>query len=235
MVRNGIGRCNQRLVKTRTRAICELTEGMHGWGLDVIRKDGTYVQVPWEGHMYPRVINHNRVTGKYVMKCPGEKSREMGFDVLPHCVVGGLFKDGEAIAGAWAFDYRNLEFVVIHAKAVILTTGDNVRMTIEAMSQATLCRLMAQGRERWMSRYLVKIRDNLFFDSEPLDDEEEDEGPGLDWAMTEINDAFATIGRIDGEYSMANRDGAREFIEFPENHVKTHLRAQVAAALARLE
>ena len=123
VVRNGVGLCNQKLVKVWTRAICDLTEEMRGWGLDVIRQDGKYVQVPWEGHMYPRMVNHNRVTGKYVMKCLGEKSAALGIRSLPHTVVGGLFRDEDAISGAWGFDYRNLQYVVIRAKSVILTTG----------------------------------------------------------------------------------------------------------------
>lgn len=123
VVRNGIGLCNERMVKTWTNTICGLTEEMLGWGLDLIRDDGKFNQRPWEGHTYPRMVHHHWTTGKYLMKCLSEKSKDLGIDVLSHTIVGGIFKDGDAVSGAWAFNYRTGEFYVIRAKAVIMTTG----------------------------------------------------------------------------------------------------------------
>src|ERR1700749_1968948 len=40
VVRNGIGLCNQKLVRKWVDEICGLTEEMVGWGLDLIRNDG---------------------------------------------------------------------------------------------------------------------------------------------------------------------------------------------------
>ncbi len=123
VVRNGIGLSNQKMVKTWVNTICDLTEEMRGWGLDVIWENGRYDQIPWEGHTFPRMINHHRVTGKYLMKCLGGKSQEMGIEALTHTIVSGLFKEGERISGAWAVNYRTGEVYVISAKAVIMTTG----------------------------------------------------------------------------------------------------------------
>lgn len=123
VVRNGIGLCNEKMVKTWTNTICGLTEEMLGWGLDLIRDDGKYNQRPWEGHTFPRMVHHHWTTGKYLMKCLSEKSQELDIDVLSHTIVGGLFKDGAAISGAWAFNYRSGATYIIHAKAVIMTTG----------------------------------------------------------------------------------------------------------------
>lgn len=123
VVRNGIGLSNQLMVKTWVNTICDLTEEMHGWGLDLIRDDDQYNQRPWEGHTYPRMVHHHWTTGKYIMKCLAAKSEKLDLNSLSHTVVGGLFKDGDHISGAWAFNYRSGEAYLIQAKSVIMTTG----------------------------------------------------------------------------------------------------------------
>ena len=86
-----------------------------------------------------------------------------------------------------------------------------------------------------MSRYLITVRDNVFFGIEALDDDEDDELLGIDWALIEINDAFATIGKIDGEFTLTNKEEAREFLSILESHVIKQVRDQTAAALAMLK
>lgn len=123
VVRNGIGLCNQVLVRKWVDEICGLTEEMVGWGLDLVRKDDKYHQIPWEGHTYPRMVNHHRVTGKYLMKCLGERSGALGIKALAHTIVGGLLKADGQINGAWAVNYRTGELYLIRCKAVIMATG----------------------------------------------------------------------------------------------------------------
>ena len=123
VVRNGIGLCNQRLVRKWVDSICGLTEEMTGWGLNLIHSGDKYHQIPWEGHTYPRMVNHHRVTGKYLMKCLGERSEKLGIKALSHTILGGLLESRGHIAGAWAFNYRTGLTNIIHCKAVIMTTG----------------------------------------------------------------------------------------------------------------
>ena len=123
VVRNGIGLCNQKLVRKWVNTICALTDEMSGWGLDLIRDGDKYHQIPWEGHTYPRMVNHHRVTGKYLMKCLADRSEALGIRALSHTIVGGLMKSRGRIAGAWAVDYRSGQVHVIRSKAVILSTG----------------------------------------------------------------------------------------------------------------
>lgn len=123
VVRNGIGLCNQRLVRKWVDSICALTEEMTGWGLDLIRNGEKYHQIPWEGHTYPRMVNHHRETGKYLMKSLSERSDALGIRALSHNVVGGLFKSRDRVAGAWTFDYRTGTTHIIRCKAVIMATG----------------------------------------------------------------------------------------------------------------
>ena len=123
VVRNGIGLCNQQLVRKWVNSICGLTEEMRGWGLDLIRNGDKYHQIPWEGHTYPRMVCHHRVTGKYLMKCLGERSEQLGIKALAHTIVGGLFKlDGRA-CGAWALNYRTGDLYLIRCKSIIVCTG----------------------------------------------------------------------------------------------------------------
>jgi fumarate reductase (CoM/CoB) subunit A len=123
VVRNGIGLCNQKLVRKWVDSICGLTEEMTGWGLDLIRVGDKYHQIPWEGHTYPRMVNHHRVTGKYLMQCLEGRSEALGIKALSHTILGGLIKSGGHVAGAWAIDYRTGEAYLIRSKAVIICTG----------------------------------------------------------------------------------------------------------------
>jgi fumarate reductase (CoM/CoB) subunit A len=123
VVRNGVGLCNQKLVRIWVDKICGLTEEMVGWGLDLVRDGDNYLQIPWEGHTYPRMVNHYRVTGKYLMKCLADRSRELQIKTLSHTAIGGLFKTDERVSGAWAFDHHTGEKYLIRAKTVIICSG----------------------------------------------------------------------------------------------------------------
>lgn len=123
VVRNGIGLCNEVMVKTWVDSICALTDEMREWGIDLIFDGDKYLQRPWEGHTYPRMVHHHWTTGKYLMKCLGAKAEEMNLKALSHTMIGGLFKDGERVSGAWGVNYRTGEAYIIRAKAVIMTTG----------------------------------------------------------------------------------------------------------------
>ncbi len=123
VIRNGVGLCNQKLVRIWVDRICGLTEEMTGWGLDLVREGDKYLQIPWEGHTYPRMVNHYRVTGKYLMKCLVDRSRELRIKTLSHIVIGGLFKSGEQVSGAWGFDYQTGNTYLIRAKTAILCSG----------------------------------------------------------------------------------------------------------------
>jgi len=137
IIRAGQGLCNEKIVRAWTSKILDLTREMDEWGIDLIKENGKFSQVPWAGHTYPRMVHHYRSTGRAVMQCLGAKSKEMGFNVLEHTIIGGLFRDAEAISGAWGFKYQTGTPVFVSAKTVIWATGgmghlypftDNVKM-----------------------------------------------------------------------------------------------------------
>lgn len=123
VVRNGIGLSNQKLVRKWVDQICGLTDEMTTWGLDLIRTDGKYSQIPWEGHSFPRMVHHHRVTGKYLMKSLGAKATALGVKTFSHTIVGGLFKHEGQVNGAWAVNYQTGDVTVIRCKSVIVCTG----------------------------------------------------------------------------------------------------------------
>ena len=123
VIRNGIGLCNQKLVRKWVDEICGLTEEMTGWGLDLVRNGDRFSQIPWEGHTYPRMVHHHRVTGKYLMKCLGAKSEQLGIKALSHTIVGGLFKHDGQVNGAWTVNYQTGDVTVIRCKSVVVCTG----------------------------------------------------------------------------------------------------------------
>lgn len=123
VVRNGIGLCNQKLVRKWVDEICDLTREMTGWGLDLIRDGDKFNQIPWEGHTYPRMVHHHRVTGKHLMKCLGSKSAELGIRALSHTIIGGLFKRDGELNGAWGVNYQTGDMILIRCKSAIICTG----------------------------------------------------------------------------------------------------------------
>ena len=61
----------------------------------------------------------------------------MGFKVLGHTIIGGLYKDGDGVTGAWGFQDQTGQLFFIAAKTVVWATGgmgqlfpytDNVKM-----------------------------------------------------------------------------------------------------------
>ena len=137
IIRSGQGLCNEKIVKAWTDRIVYLTKEMDEWGIDLIKDNGKLSQVPWAGHTYPRMVHHYGSSGAVVMKCLGAKSREMGFKVLGHTIIGGLFRDGDGVTGAWGFQDQTGRLFFIAAKTVVWATGgmgqlfpytDNVKM-----------------------------------------------------------------------------------------------------------
>ena len=121
---SGNGLNDQKLLRTWTTDIVELHKEMDSWGNLPLNRDGDkFAQLPWEGHTYPRMVNMHGNTGKAVIQCLSNKSKEMGVPVLEDTIIGGIMKKDDAVAGAWGIDYQNGQLIFIKAKTIILTTG----------------------------------------------------------------------------------------------------------------
>ena len=124
IMRTGKGLNNPNVVRARTKEIVMVTKELDSWGIDFVREDGKLAQKPapaW--HTYSRIVHQGFNTGKAVTKCLREKTRQMDIKNLEYTVIGGLLKDDKRIAGAWGFDFKTGEFILIRTKAVVMATG----------------------------------------------------------------------------------------------------------------
>ncbi|HUQ20736.1 MAG TPA: FAD-binding protein, partial [Gemmatimonadaceae bacterium] len=75
------------------------------------------------GHKYPRLAHVGDRTGLEMIRTLQDKAVQLGIDVHMECTVVQLLKDGERIAGAFAYDRERGRFKVFASRSVILATG----------------------------------------------------------------------------------------------------------------
>jgi fumarate reductase (CoM/CoB) subunit A len=113
---------NAKVVKAWTDEIIGLTRELESWGVEFVKTGDKFYQDIGAGYTYPRIVRH-RAMGRALTKCLGEKSLELGVDILEHLIIGGLFTSDEQVVGAWAIQYQTGQLILINAKATILATG----------------------------------------------------------------------------------------------------------------
>lgn len=123
LIRGGNGLNNRRVVRAWVREIVDLTKELDTWGIGLIREGDNLAQRTWDGYTYPRMVHHERTTGKVIMECLRQKSKDMDVQALAHTTVGGLLKGDEGILGAWGIQNLTGQLLFIKSKAVILATG----------------------------------------------------------------------------------------------------------------
>ncbi|MFC1943835.1 FAD-binding protein, partial [Chloroflexota bacterium] len=128
VIRTGDGLNNHKLVRAWVKEIVELTKEMDSWGIGLVRKGDKLDQKALSGQAYPRVVHYHDTTGKPIMKCLSQKSKDMGVQVLEHTIVGGLLKKDGGVTGAWGIQYQTGQLFFIKAKAVVLATGGMGRL-----------------------------------------------------------------------------------------------------------
>ena len=84
-----------------------------------------------------------------------------------------------------------------------------------------------------MSRYQLTIKNNIFMDLVELDDEEE-EMLGLEWALSEIKDGYKNLKKIDGDFTLENKDEAVQILEYLQKLLGGHVETTIAEKLAEL-
>src|SRR5499427_2319285 len=86
-------------------------------------KDGRILQRNFGGHRYPRLAHVGDRTGLEMIRTLQDHGIHQGIDVHMECTVLTLLKDGERVAGAFAYDRERGRFRLFRAKAVVLATG----------------------------------------------------------------------------------------------------------------
>ena len=85
--------------------------------------DGLISQRDFGGHRYARLAHIGDRTGLEIIRTLQQRLVSLGIDVFMEHTVTSLLKDGDRIAGAFAYDRELGEFMVFHAPSVVLATG----------------------------------------------------------------------------------------------------------------
>src|SRR5258708_6126070 len=97
---------------------------LEAWGALFDRTaDGRILQRNFGGHRYPRLAHVGDRTGLEMIRTLQDHGIHQGMDVHMECTVLTLLRDGDRIAGAFAYDRDRGRFKVFRAKAVVMATG----------------------------------------------------------------------------------------------------------------
>jgi succinate dehydrogenase / fumarate reductase, flavoprotein subunit len=97
---------------------------LEAWGAVFDRtSDGRILQRNFGGHRYPRLAHVGDRTGLEMIRTLQDHDIHLGIDVFMEYTVVALLKDGDRIAGAFAYDRERGRFHIFRAKAIVLATG----------------------------------------------------------------------------------------------------------------
>lgn len=86
-------------------------------------KDGEIHQRPFGGHSFSRLAHVGDRTGLELIRTLQDRAIHTGMEVFMEYRIVKIFKDGDRVSGALAYDRKTGEFTVFEAKAVVLATG----------------------------------------------------------------------------------------------------------------
>jgi succinate dehydrogenase flavoprotein subunit len=115
---------NWRMAQLHAQEAPERVRELEQWGALFDRtSDGEILQRAFGGHTFKRLCHVGDRTGLEMIRTLQDRGVEMGFDVFMECTVTRLLKDGDRVAGAFAYWRNSGGFVVFKAKAVVMATG----------------------------------------------------------------------------------------------------------------
>jgi len=115
---------NWRMAELHAREAPDRVRELEAWGALFDRTpDGRILQRNFGGHKYPRLAHVGDRTGLEMIRTLQDHSIHQGIDVFMECTVIRLLKDGERIAGVFAYDRDRGRFRLFRGKAVVLATG----------------------------------------------------------------------------------------------------------------
>jgi succinate dehydrogenase / fumarate reductase flavoprotein subunit len=115
---------NWRMAQIHAQEAPARVRELEAWGAVFDRtSDGRILQRNFGGHRYPRLAHVGDRTGLEMIRTLQDQGVHRGIDVHMETTIVRLLKDGERIAGAFAYQRERGRFVVFLAKAVILATG----------------------------------------------------------------------------------------------------------------
>ena len=115
---------NWRMAELHAQEAPERVKELEAWGALFDRTaDGRILQRNFGGHRYPRLAHVGDRTGLELIRTLQDHGIHQGLDVHMEVTIVTLLKDGDRIAGAFAYDRERGRFRLFKAKAVVLATG----------------------------------------------------------------------------------------------------------------
>src|SRR5437773_4155472 len=115
---------NWRMAELHAKEAPERVRELEAWGALFDRtKDGKILQRNFGGHKYPRLAHVGDRTGLELIRTLQDHGVHQGIDVHMEVTVVRLFKDGDRVCGALAYDRERGRFRLFRAPAIVLATG----------------------------------------------------------------------------------------------------------------
>ena len=115
---------NWRMAQLHAMEAPDRIRELEQWGALFDRTDkGEILQRAFGGHTYKRLCHVGDRTGLEMIRTLQDRGVQMGFDVFMECTVTRLLKDGDSVAGAFAYWRESGRFVVYKAKSIVIATG----------------------------------------------------------------------------------------------------------------
>ena len=115
---------NWRMAQLHAQEAADRVHELEQWGALFDRTDdGRILQRAFGGHTFKRLCHVGDRTGLEMIRTLQDRGVQQGFDVYMECTVTRLLKDGERIAGAFAYWRESGRFVIFKAKSIVIATG----------------------------------------------------------------------------------------------------------------
>jgi succinate dehydrogenase / fumarate reductase flavoprotein subunit len=115
---------NWRMAELHAREAPDRVRELEAWGALFDRtKDGRILQRNFGGHKYPRLAHVGDRTGLEMIRTLQDHGIHQGIKVHMELTVVALLKDGERVAGCFAYERERGYFHVFRCKALVLATG----------------------------------------------------------------------------------------------------------------
>jgi succinate dehydrogenase flavoprotein subunit len=115
---------NWRMAELHAQEAPDRVRELESWGAILDRTpDGKILQRNFGGHAYPRLAHVGDRTGLEMIRTLQDHGIHQGIDVHMEYTVTRLLKDGDRVAGAFAYDRERGRFKVFTAKSVVMATG----------------------------------------------------------------------------------------------------------------
>jgi succinate dehydrogenase / fumarate reductase flavoprotein subunit len=115
---------NWRMAQLHAQEAPERVLELEEWGALFDRTDdGLISQRDFGGHRYARLAHVGDRTGLEMIRTLQQRAVDLDIDVFMECTVTEIFKDGERVAGAFAYWRETGRFVVFESPSIVLATG----------------------------------------------------------------------------------------------------------------